>query len=262
MASTLPENTKYNERGQRIVKTEKGREIAADLVVSFAVHCRLRESDLTHLVQLLCTGQLPNTEPLAKMSPSSIDPNSKLAYVLPTMQLSNFPASASPVVQSEPARQLETELVKDVERLKLGDGLAPAAESTSTPSESESPAATSSSNPKVELHMPAPMKVKVSELPKTPYPHIFVVGDCADAFGATKAGHAAYWQAEVASRNIIRLAQIDDKSVEPAAANLSSEESDLKDEDDYELETYTPGPPAIKVSLGVVCLNAFFRLET
>src|SRR5258708_7505913 len=39
----------------------------------------------------------------------------------------------------------------------------------------------------------------------SPYPHIFVVGDAADAFGALNAGHTAWAQAEVASRNVVRM---------------------------------------------------------
>lgn len=70
----------------------------------------------------------------------------------------------------------------------------------------------------------------------TPYPHIFVVGDSADAFGAIPAGHNAYYQGEVAARNVICLIKRscgnDNQANEP-------------------LEQYTPGPPAIKVTLGL-----------
>lgn len=59
-------------------------------------------------------------------------------------------------------------------------------------------------------------------------PHIFVVGDAADAFGALKAGHTAWQMAAVAAYNICAL---------------------IRGED--ELQEYTPPPPAIKVSLGL-----------
>ncbi|KAJ7788844.1 hypothetical protein B0H13DRAFT_2299141, partial [Mycena leptocephala] len=39
----------------------------------------------------------------------------------------------------------------------------------------------------------------------TPYPHIFAIGDAADAFGALPAGHNAWAQGEVAGRNVLRL---------------------------------------------------------
>jgi len=68
----------------------------------------------------------------------------------------------------------------------------------------------------------------------TPYGHIFIIGDAADAFGAIKAGHNAYFQAEVASKNILGL--------------ISRETSQ---ERDVELQDYTPKPPMIKLSLGL-----------
>lgn len=53
---------------------------------------------------------------------------------------------------------------------------------------------------------------ELEALPDTPYPHIFVIGDSADAFDAIKAGHTAghtaYWQAGVAARNLICLASV------------------------------------------------------
>ena len=85
-------------------------------------------------------------------------------------------------------------------------------------------------------------------LPPTPYPHIFVVGDAADAFGAIKAGHTAYWQAEVAARNILRLAKH-----ESCSCMIPGREREL-----LVLERYEPGPPGIKVSLGIVSVASFF----
>ncbi|KIY44453.1 hypothetical protein FISHEDRAFT_51579 [Fistulina hepatica ATCC 64428] len=69
----------------------------------------------------------------------------------------------------------------------------------------------------------------------SPYPHIFVVGDSADAFGAMKAGHTAWSQAGLACHNILKL--------------ISAEES--ADVDAVELEEYQTQPPQIKVSLGL-----------
>lgn len=65
--------------------------------------------------------------------------------------------------------------------------------------------------------------------PVSPMPHIFVIGDAADAFGALNAGHTAWVQAEVAARNVGRLI-------------LGSDEA---------LERYVAPPHAIKVSLGL-----------
>ncbi|KAG6887788.1 hypothetical protein C0992_010740 [Termitomyces sp. T32_za158] len=72
----------------------------------------------------------------------------------------------------------------------------------------------------------------------TPYPHIFVIGDAVDAFGAIAAGHNAYYQGEVAARNVLRL------------INRASHEK-VPEQVPEPLEQYTPGPPAIKVSLGL-----------
>jgi hypothetical protein len=66
------------------------------------------------------------------------------------------------------------------------------------------------------------------------------VGDAADAFDAIKAGHTAYYQAEVAARNILRLINRDGK------VGMTT-----KNDLDSELEEYAPGPPAIKVTLGI-----------
>ncbi|KAH9945201.1 iron uptake cluster protein [Epithele typhae] len=68
--------------------------------------------------------------------------------------------------------------------------------------------------------------------------HIFAIGDAADAFGAVNAGHNAFFQGEVAARNVIRL-------IKQAERKQKAEPEDL------ELEKYTPGAPAIKVSLGL-----------
>lgn len=59
--------------------------------------------------------------------------------------------------------------------------------------------------------------------------HMFAVGDCAET-GAIQAGHTAWYQAEVAARNVQRL--IDGVVV-------------------AELESYKVTPPAIKVTLGL-----------
>jgi len=57
----------------------------------------------------------------------------------------------------------------------------------------------------------------------------FVIGDAADAFGALKSGSVAWGQAAHAVKNIIRLVEGQDS----------------------ELESYTPPPAGIKVSLGL-----------
>ncbi|KAG6840156.1 hypothetical protein C0991_008561 [Blastosporella zonata] len=70
---------------------------------------------------------------------------------------------------------------------------------------------------------------------ETPYPHIFVIGDAADAFGAIAAGHNAFYQGIVAANNILRLIKRSQKA----------------SPEDEPLERYEPGPPRIKVSVGL-----------
>lgn len=65
--------------------------------------------------------------------------------------------------------------------------------------------------------------------------HIFAIGDCAET-GAIQAGHTAYYQGEVAVRNILSLIEQREGRIKKA-----------------ELERYKPGAPSIKVSLGLVC---------
>ncbi|KAJ7607785.1 hypothetical protein DFH06DRAFT_1111764 [Mycena polygramma] len=209
---------------ERTVRTTTGRSIAADLV-------------------LLCTGQRPNTELLRALDPHTVDPSTALARVLRTMQLGVLAPPPSPqslasnivtpplesASASLPAQEQDDAalLAAALEEIALLDA--------DTNDESSDPVDTDA-DPEAEspeIQDPADA-VDDSEPTHTPYPHIFVVGDAADAFGAIPAGHNAYYQAEVAARNVLRL--ID------AGAGAGA---------DAELDRYTPGVPAIKVSLGL-----------
>lgn len=97
--------------------------------------------------------------------------------------------------------------------------------------------------------------------------HVFAIGDCAHT-AAIQAGHTAYYQGEVAARNVLRLigrsspsesgakdakaangaARPKTDGSEDVAAKLSAPASTMAAD---ELETYTPGPPAIKLTLGL-----------
>jgi len=68
-----------------------------------------------------------------------------------------------------------------------------------------------------------------------PYPNLFAIGDVADAFGAIKAGHTAYRQGETAAKNIVKLIRQDEGETG----------------DDLKLDRYEPGPPGIKMSVGL-----------
>ncbi|GLB42577.1 putative pyridine nucleotide-disulphide oxidoreductase [Lyophyllum shimeji] len=151
---------------------------------------------------LLCTGQTPNTGLLKEMDPDTVNPDDGLAHVLRTMQLGVLPRLRARA-RSSSSDQAET---------------APEETSLSEYSPSTAAAPPTTEDPEED----------------TPYPHIFVIGDAADAFGAIPAGHNAYYQAEVAARNVIRLIR---RSCGPEA--------------NEPLEHYAPGPPAIKVTLGL-----------
>ena len=140
-----------------------------------------------------------------------------------------------PVVETEPEVEVEQdedevdeteaeveEVVEGVKQTSLEDAeVEPAIEEDSTPVEPATAAPISKSQP------------------RSPHPNIFVVGDAADAFGAIKAGHVAFYQAQVAVANINKM----------IAARVSGE-----GEEEVELERYEPSAPAIKVSLGLVSL--------
>lgn len=80
-----------------------------------------------------------------------------------------------------------------------------------------------------------PSSISSSEEENEDLSHIFAIGDVADT-GAIQAGHTAYWQGEVAARNILRL--------------IDREEGRAGRKE--ELEVYKPGLPSIKLTLGLV----------
>ncbi|KAJ7909387.1 hypothetical protein B0H13DRAFT_2492540 [Mycena leptocephala] len=93
----------------------------------------------------------------------------------------------------------------------------------------------------------------------TPYPHIFAIGDAADAFGAFPAGHNAWAQGEVAGRNGEKRDEGGEGGEggegcegkegyegEKRDGEGKAEDEEEEKDDDEELETYTLGPPAIK----------------
>lgn len=95
------------------------------------------------------------------------------------------------------------------------------------------------------------------------YPHLFAIGDAADTFGACKAGYTAYYQGEVAARNVIKLIKGNAGTLELPFRRLTFTPGEGKmesvslgaegdSERDLELEEYVPGLPMIKVSLGLV----------
>ncbi|KAG6860328.1 hypothetical protein C0995_012635 [Termitomyces sp. Mi166 len=200
-----------NARGQRIARTVSGREIAADLL-------------------LMCTGQTPNTSLLKALDPSTVNPNSALAHVLRTMQLGVLPILPT-----------EFEVEDALQRVRISDSDTPTAAPGSTLVSTPIPTAEEEEEPIEELF----------EDTYTPYPHIFVVGDAADAFGAIPAGHNAYYQVRTLLYTYYHTPSTNTTQGEIAARNILRLIKRAAEDGDEPLERYTPGQPAIKVSLGL-----------
>ena len=205
--------------------------------------------------QLLCTGQTPNTSLLHTMDSHTIDPKSGMVRVSRTMQVltliekdttfdgGNFDGfrSTSPTLcGTVPQSPVDTLVELDA----------------------ASPEPMLSGAPTSGMFMKS--VVDPSYDPHTfVYPHLFAIGDAADAFGAIKAGHTAYYQGAVAARNVIKLIKGTAATLEvplrgsgfPPGAGETEDDSRVAEEDwkgDLELEEYVPGLPKIKVSLGLV----------
>jgi hypothetical protein len=206
----------------RVARTTDGRRVAAALV-------------------LLCTGQSPNSCLMRELLPESVVEEGEgrgLIRVLRSMQVA---------VPAEP-QDIESE------------------ESAPTPPASRSPSPAPA--PPLEDAAPAPDSAAAQAEPdapadddahlRAPHPHLFAIGDAADAWGAIKAGHTAYWQAGVAARNIVRLARADAAAAALAALPPSASAAEraeceraVEEARGEPLERYAPGARAIKVSLGL-----------
>lgn len=230
---SIQHTSKKGSSEPRVVRTLSGKTITADLL-------------------LLCTGQVPNTGLLRDMDPRTVATDTGLACVLRTMQLCVPPPLKPHKFQADNDEDNDDDVLHwlknftfDIEEATGSSELPPSL--PSSPSFAHDDILPTTSSPRVpySLYSLSPSSstdtlVESDLCQETLYPNIFVVGDAADAFNAIKAGHTAYYQAEVAARNILRLIHRDGK-VGIAAKN----------ELDSELEEYAPGPPAIKVTLGM-----------
>jgi apoptosis-inducing factor 2 len=197
---------------------------------------------------LLCTGQSPNTALVRELLPDAIVPTGPdwgLVRVTRSLQI-GVPGPDKEMDDGDvpPTSPSSDSALHD----ELTDAAAAAAAPPSAEEEAED-VDERADDGRPRLHVP--------------YPHLFCIGDAADAFGALKAGHTAYYQAEVAARNVIRLARaecVSDRIARLREAGARGEGKDcLLEELESErralvrLEKYVPGAPAIKVSLGMVC---------
>ncbi|RXK35489.1 hypothetical protein M231_07267 [Tremella mesenterica] len=214
---TWPEDPEKLEGKKKRVMTDKGRVFEADIV-------------------LACTGTHPHVSFLAALSPSSISPLNSRIRVYPTLQVAKGPI------------RLSSESSTVVERLATLSLDAPSSSTLTVPSRTTPNTSSSAiddaiqegihSTDQTELGGTNDKHIDATTQHHSNTPdlsHIFAIGDCADT-GAIQAGHTAYWQADVAVRNILRLIQAEEK---------------IEDIDSVELEKYVPGPRGIKVSLGM-----------
>ncbi|KAH7886653.1 hypothetical protein F5I97DRAFT_1869133 [Phlebopus sp. FC_14] len=200
--------------GPRGVRTTMGRELEGDLV-------------------LLCTGQTPNTDLLRGLDPRAVDEGSGMVKVTRSMQV---------LVPVDDNLEGGNHNMVDLEIYPGRRGQINNAEPTST-STLSSPRTLCGTEP------PSPVETLIElDVPmRTLYPHLFAIGDAADAFGAINAGHTAYYQGEVAARNVLRLIG---RTVGHDAKS-DNEDNEALEEPLLELEEYQAGPPMIKVSLGL-----------
>lgn len=212
---------KTNETGERVVRTSSGKEIAAELVVRPLHFARTRPRSLTRVfcaslprpnsVQLLCTGQTPNTDLLRDAFPDSpsvlvADGEWKdAARVRRTMQLAErVPADAlpAPAVSDEDADEVQedpTTRVRAEHVFVIGD---------------------------------AADAFGAINAGHCAYAQVRFISSSSNAWMWMLTRVLCGVQGEVAARNIVRLVK-------------RAEGGKLE-----ELEKYVPGPPAIKVSLG------------
>ncbi|KAH9895611.1 hypothetical protein C8Q73DRAFT_688697 [Cubamyces lactineus] len=211
---------KQSSSGERVVRTQSGREIQAELV-------------------LLCTGQTPNTSLLSETFPNVVvsdGPNKGMARVRRTLQL------AEPVddVPEAPEPEPEPTPAPPVPSARTSEHLAPEPESPVEPEGEGELEAEDEPEPEPPVEEDPHTRVAAE--------HIFAIGDAADAFGAVNAGHNAFFQGEVAARNIMKLIRRSERASPEARYR---EQEAQEQEEDLELDKYVPGEPAIKVSLGL-----------
>ncbi|PWY97427.1 hypothetical protein BCV70DRAFT_213617 [Testicularia cyperi] len=145
--------------GKKVVRTTGGKSFSCDLL-------------------LLCTGQQPNSSLMAKLSPSSVDPGSRLVRVHRTLQVSvpdPRDAAQQPFDAKPPCGDCDCFLDKKAHGAELhGD-----------------------EQGHLEQHLAAGhVSGKLG--------NVYAIGDVADAFGALNAGYQAWNMADVATENILR----------------------------------------------------------
>ncbi|MBW0476525.1 hypothetical protein O181_016240 [Austropuccinia psidii MF-1] len=171
------------------------------IVESMSVGDKQWEADYV----LLCTGQLPNTALMAQFCPLAVPGGTASG-------------ASHGLIRVNRALQVSPSTL----------GPSPVHSATGRPTTCECGSATLRNDP---------------TSPKTiaPLSRVFAIGDCIDGFGSIKAGHVGWNQAEVAARNIVKLATVAESGGDIAEVSNT----------DGPLESYEPSPPMIKLTLGL-----------
>ncbi|MCO5549511.1 hypothetical protein L7F22_002983 [Adiantum nelumboides] len=160
--------------GRKKVKTTHGKEFECDLL-------------------LLCTGQQPNSGLMAHLSPTSVDPSTRLVRVMRTLQVKvpdpNGSLAQMPFDARPPCGDCDCFLDKKA---------AGADDDQSTVAKGKDHDSTLS--------------------------NVYAIGDVADAFGALNAGYQAWSMADIAAENIIR--DISNSSLKPNTEKTSLQHFD------------------------------------
>jgi apoptosis-inducing factor 2 len=176
------------------------------------------------------------------MDPRTINPENEMVRVSRTMQILPLSEKATPINDDTHGRAMRSTSPT------LCDSVPPSPVDTLV---------------ETDLTNSAPFLKPAADVSYDPdmplYPHLFAIGDSADAFGAIKAGHTAYYQGEVAARNVIRLikAHADTRCLRGSIFGTNNRKLEDTDET-LELEEYTPSLPMIKVTLGLVSIFCAF----
>ncbi|KAK0543834.1 hypothetical protein OC846_006269 [Tilletia horrida] len=162
-----------NRPGRKIVRTTGGKLFHADVL-------------------LLCTGQQPNSGLLAKLSPSSVDPRTRLVKVRRTLQVERLPGTegwGGVLEVKAPCGDCDCFMDRKVESEPQPSGHV----HTSQCECGAVPGADVEENADEE-----------AEDRSRCIPNVYAIGDVADAFGALNAGYQAWAMADIAAENVLR----------------------------------------------------------
>ncbi|PWN51981.1 FAD/NAD(P)-binding domain-containing protein [Violaceomyces palustris] len=184
--------------GRKLVRTTGGKSFECDLL-------------------LLCTGQQPNSSLMAKLSPSSVHPSTRLVRVHPTLQVAvpdPRDAAQQPFDAKPPCGDCDCFLDKKAQGSELAN------------------------DEKGHLRVHG----RESEHEQGRIPNAYAIGDCADAFGALNAGYQAWGMADIAVENILR--DIESSSNNRGSSRPSSPKL-------TEMVEFKPAVNMLKLSLGL-----------